>query len=478
MPKLNELTLLETIEGLKNGEFTSREVTRACLDQIEKHDNDIHAFVHVEGQGALLAAEAADKEISEKGVEAFENKPLLGVPYACKDNFCTKGIETTASSNILKGFIPPYESTVTKRLQDAGAVLLGKTNLDAFAHGSSTETSDFFTTLNPWDTSRVAGGSSGGSAAAVASNMAIFAIGSETAGSIRGPAAWCGISGIKPTYGRVSRYGVIAMASSTDSPGPLAKNIQDATYVLEVISGNDPFDATSSNEEINFNYSNLQEKSLSGIKIGKPASYFSDDIEPETKKQVINSLSYLGELGAEIVDIDLLDPKYSIAVYTILQRSEVSSNLARFSGVRYGKTRDNFNEENKKRIMLGSYSLSSGYYDQYYSKAQKVRTLIIEDFERVFKEVDVIVSPSMPSVALKVGESEKSPLFGELADVLNEASSVAGLAAVSVPCGFSKGLPIGMQIIGPQFSEKMILDVAHRFQLETEFHNKFAKLGE
>lgn len=384
----------------------------------------------------------------------------MGIPYACKDNFSTKGIRTTASSNVLKDYIPPFESTVTQKLKAAGAVLLGKTNMDAFAHGSSTETSDFFKTKNPHDQSRTPGGSSGGSACAVAANMCVFATGSETAGSLRGPASWCGVMGLKPTYGRVSRYGVVAMASSTDSPGPLTKTVYDAAYVLKIIAGKDPFDATSS-PTVPDNYLADRAFSLNGVKIGKPKSYFELDLEPGVRKQAESFIQLLAKAGAEIIDMDLLAPKYSIAAYTVLQRSEVSSNLGRLDGIRYGNTRAFFGAEAKNRMMLGAYTLSAGYYDQYYTKATRVRTLIVEDFNRAFAKVALIVAPSMPCAALELGESAKSPIFGELMDVINEPSSIAGLPGISIPFGADeRKLPVGMQFIGPQFSEKLLLDAA------------------
>ncbi len=314
---------------------------------------------------------------------------------------------------------------------------------------------------------KVPGGSSGGSAAAVAMNMCIFAIGTETAGSIRGPAAWCGIAGLKPTYGRVSRYGVIAMASSTDSPGPLAKTVKDSALLLEIIAGKDAFDATSSPKSVEAYSKLLTKKSLHGLRIGKPSIYFGDDIQIGTKEQVELAIKKLTDLGAEIIDIDLIDPKYSIAVYTILQRSEVSSNLARFDSIRYGGNREEFGFEAKKRMMLGAYVLSAGYYDAYYAKAQKVRTTIVEDFKKAFKHVDLIVTPTMPCTALPLGESNKSPIFGELMDRLAEPSSIAGLPAISVPCGFSEGMPVGLQFLGPQFSEKLLLETAFDFEQNT-----------
>lgn len=461
MKKLNELTIKEVIAGLKDKKFSSVEVTKACLVAIEELDSKINAFITVTKEHALEEAKKADKLIHEMGEKAFEKYPLLGVPYALKDNFCTKGILTTAASNIIKNFVPPYESTVSQKLKDAGAVLLGKTNMDAFAHGSSTETSDFFTTKNPYDYSRVAGGSSGGSAAAVATNMCIFAIGSETAGSIRQPASWCGVVGLKPTYGRTSRYGVIAMASSTDSPGPLTKTVYDAAYVLNVIAGVDEHDSTSSPEEV-LNYPELLEGKK--LKVGVPASYFVEGMDEHVKKTVIEAIEKIKALGHEIVHLDLLDPKYSIAVYTIVQRSEVSSNLARFDGIRYGFDRSHFGFEAKKRIMYGTYTLSAGYYDQFYLKAQKVRTLVTEDFEEAFKKVDVIVSAVSPNVATQIGESANNSMFGELQDMLVEPSSIAGITGISIPCGMVHSLPVGLQILGNRFEEAKVLDLANQLE--------------
>lgn len=473
---IHTLSVLEAIDGLKKGEFTSVDLVNACYSQISKYDSKVKAFVVLTKEMALESAELADKLISEKGPDIFNEMPLLGIPYACKDNYNTEGVQTTASSNVLKGYISPYESTVTNRLKNAGAVLLGKTNMDAFAHGSSTETSDFFKTTNPWDYNKVPGGSSGGSAAAVAADMCIFATGSETAGSIRGPAAWCGITGLKPTYGRVSRYGLIAMASSTDSPGPLVKDALDAAYILKIIAGKDAFDATSSPVPTE-DYLNLMQKGdLNGVRIGRPRSYFEIELEPGVKQRSEEALEIFKQLGAEIVDMDLLSPKYSIAVYTILQRSEVSSNLARLDGIRYGNDRTNFGFEAKKRMMLGAYALSAGYYDQYYAKAQKVRTAIVEDFKKAFNDVDLIVGPAMPCVAMDLGESDKSPMFGELMDVLTEPSSIAGINGISVPCGLSGDMPVGLQIMANMFEETKVLKAAYRFQQVSNFHKVKAEL--
>ncbi len=474
----NELTLVEALEALRTKKIKSIELVNACFNQIEKHDTNIKAFLTLAKEHALDSANNADNLIAQLGDDAFEKYPLLGIPYACKDNFSTKGVQTTASSNILKGYIPPYESTVTQKLNLSGAIMIGKTNMDAFAHGSSTETSDFQTTVNPYDFTRVAGGSSGGSAAAVAMDMCTFAIGTETSGSIRGPASWCGISGFKPTYGRVSRYGVIAMASSTDSPGPMCKSAEDCAYVLNIIAGNDVNDATSSPlETINY-FERIKKYNLKGKKIGKPRSYFNLKLEPSVKKSVEEALEQLKSQGAEIIEMDLLDPKYSIAVYTILQRSEVSSNLARFDGIRYGRDRTQFGFEAKKRMMLGAYALSAGYYDQYYSKAQKVRTLLVQDFRSAFDKVDLIIGPMMPSVALKVGEGHTDPMFGEMMDILASPSSIAGISAISIPCGYDEnGLPIGMQILGPMFSEAEILGASYNYQQVTNFHKRKPKNG-
>ena len=472
----NTLTLVGAVEKLRTGEITSRQLVEDCFTQIDKYDGEIHAFLALRREEALVAADQADKLIAEKGGKIFATLPLLGVPYACKDNFSTIGTETTASSNILKDYQPVFESTVTQRLKDSGAILIGKTNMDAFAHGSSTETSDFGPTKNPWDLDRVPGGSSGGSAAAVAAHMCIFAIGSETAGSIRVPANWCGVTGLKPTYGRVSRYGVIAMASSTDSPGPITKSAADAALILDAIAGKDDLDATTLSGAPTGHTAPLTHGKIKGMKIGKPKSYFNLDLDPGVRKATEKAILQFEELGAEIVEIDLIDPNYSIGVYTILQRSEVSSNLARFDGIRYGKPRTEFGFEAKKRMMLGAYTLSSGYYDQYYSKAQKVRTLIIKDFRSAYEKVDLIIGPVMPNIALKIGESEKYALFGEMADLLQEPSAIAGLCAISMPCGFSENMPVGVQLIGNLLAEEKVLFAAAAYQSATDFHTQFPNL--
>lgn len=467
---LNTLTIAEAIKGLKEKKFSSVELTEACLDRINQVEDKLNAFVTTTKEDALEQAKKADEAISP-GVDLL----FLGIPFAIKDNFCTKGIKTTASSKVLKDFIPPYDATVVKKLKDAGVVIIGKTNMDAWAHGSSTETSDFGTTKNPWDLGRLSGGSSGGAAASLAADETIGSIGSETAGSIRQPASWCGVVGLKPTYGRVSRYGVIAMASSLDCPGPLAKTVEDSALILNVLAGVDLYDATSSPKDIEDYTKNLNNK-INGLKIGVADDYL-ENAEPKVREPVENALKEYAKLGAKVIRIKLFDPKYAIAVYTILQRAEVSSNLARYDGIRFGNDRSFFGQEAKRRIMLGTYALSAGYYDAYYSKAQKVRTVIVEDFARAFKEVDVILGPTAPVPALEVGASKNSAMFGEMMDILVEPSAIAGLPGISVPCGFTKeGLPVGVQIIGPQFAESLILNVANKYEQVTQWHQEKPKL--
>lgn len=407
-----------------------------------------------------------------ESVEVNEGE-LKGIPLAIKDNFCTKDLRTTASAKVLDTFIPPYESTVTSKLKDAGAYVLGKTNMDAWAHGSSTETSDYGPSKNPWDTERAPGGSSGGSAVAVSAGLAPAAIGSETAGSIRQPASWCGTVGLKPTYGRVSRYGVVAMGSSLDCPGPMTTNAEDAAYLLQLIAGKDPYDATTSPVQPD-NYMEAMEEKRK-LKIGITDEYF-EGVDESVKKRVEESIDILKKMGHEIKKIHLISPKYAISVYTVIQRAEVSSNLARYDGIRYGNPRSAFGREAKRRMMLGTYTLAHGYYDAYYKQAQKVRTLIIEDFRNVFKEVDVIVSPTTPVTALKLGEFEKYPFFGEMMDVLNEPAAVSGIPAINVPCGFDdNGLPVGIQAMGNYFAESTLLQFAYQFEKETNYFDVIKK---
>ncbi len=464
---MNNLTIKKAKEGLKKKDFSSFELTKACLEQIKKTEPKLNAFVTISEKEALEQARKADELINNEP-RAISHQPLLGIPIAIKDNFSTRGIRTTASSKVLDEYVPPYDATVVRKLKDAGAVILGKTNMDAWAHGSSTETSDYGATKNPWNTNHLPGGSSGGSAAAVAADEVIAAIGSETAGSIRQPASWCGVVGLKPTYGRVSRYGVIAMGSSLDSPGPITKTVEDSAIILGVLAGIDENDATTSPLPVG-NYSQKLNKNIKELKIGISSQYFIKGIDKEVEESVKAAIKKFESLGANIEEIKLFDPKYAIDVYTIIQRSEVSSNLARYDGIRYGFGREKFAEEAKRRIMFGTYALSSGYYDQYYNKAQQVRTVIIKDFEKAFEKVDIIIAPTSPSLALPVGSTKDASMFGEIADVLVEPSSIAGLAGINIPIGFSKsGLPIGMQIIGPQFSEQLVLSSASQYEINTQ----------
>lgn len=386
-----------------------------------------------------------------------------GIAIAIKDNFLTKGLRTTAASKLLGNYIPSYSATVVKRLEENGYWVYGKTNLDAWCHGSSTETSDYGPTLNPYDSSRLAGGSSGGSAAAVASGIINVAIGSETAGSIRGPASWCGVVGIKPTYGRVSRYGVIAMGSSLDSPGVLAKDVKSGAKVLKVIAGNDPFDATTSKTEVD-DYPSLLNGNIKNKKIGIIDNYFLESMDKKNVDKTYQAINILKKQGALISSIKTLDPKYAVGVYTVIQRSEVSSNLARYDGVRYGEDRSIFGEEAKRRILLGGYTLSSGYQDRYYKKALQIRTMYINDFNNLFKKFDVLVGPTMPTIAPKLGITKGQAMFGEMADILAEPAAISGLCAVTIPCGLVEGLPIGLQFIGKQFDEANILNIAYSYE--------------
>ena len=399
----------------------------------------------------------------------FKKKVVKGIPIAVKDNILVKGLPCTAGSKILEHYIAPYSATVIKRLKKAGFGVLGKTNMDEFAMGSSTENSAFGPTLNPLDQERVPGGSSGGSAAAVAAGLVDFALGSDTGGSIRQPAAWCGVTGFKPSYGRVSRYGVIAMASSTDSPGPIARTVEDAALITSVIAGIDKYDATTSPRAVEPYHQLLKRKDLKGMKIALVKDYLLPSMRTEVKTLIQNAAKHLESLGAKIEEISLLDPKYSIGVYTVVQRSEVSSNLARYDGIRFGHGREEFGDEAKRRIMLGTYTLSAGYYDAYYKKAVAVRTKIVEEFENTFKQFDAYIGAVSPGPAQKLGATKDEAMFGEMADILVNPSSIAGLTSAGFPCGFVDDLPIGLQITGNQFEETKILDIAHLYQTTTDF---------
>jgi len=468
-------TIVELHQDLLSKKYSATELTKEYYKNIYSK-KELNVFVNLTEEKALAAAENVDLKLKNNQ----EISLIAGIPTALKDNFNWIDTITTASSKILKDYISPYNATVTQKLIDNDAVILGKANMDAFAHGSSTETSDFGTTLNPYNKNNVAGGSSGGSAAAVAADMVAYSIGSETAGSVRGPAAWCGLYGFAPTYGRNSRYGVIAMGSSLDRPGVLANSVVDCAIVSDIIGGHDLKDATSIPELKTAYYQNLNSQK-NALKLGLPKQFLDERIDSEVTRRVLEIISEFEKLGGEIIELDLLDPKYSMAVYTIICRSEVSSNLARIDGIRYGYNSANvaenildqialnrgegFGNEAKQRSMTGAYALSAGYYDAYYKKAQLVRTLIIDDFAKAFEKVDLIIGPTMPSVAAKLGSTANNPLFGELADLLTEPSALAGLPCISIPVGTNlEGLPIGMQIFGPQFAEQQVLDLAYIYE--------------
>lgn len=434
------------------------ELIKKLYLEIDKQNKNINGYLTLSKEKALDKA---------KKMTQFD-KPLSGIPLAIKDNFCTKDLTTTASARLLKDFVPPYNATVIERLEQNGAIIIGKTNMDAWAHGSSTETSDFGTTHNPYDLNRVPGGSSGGSAAVVASGTPPFALGSETAGSIRQPSAWCGTVGLKPTYGRVSRYGLISMASSFDCPGPITRNVEDSALILQLIAGFDKFDASTSNKPVP-NYLNSLKKKKA-LTIGLSDSYL-EGVDSKIIAKFEKAIITLKKMGYKFKKIDLINPKYSISCYTILQSAEVSSNLCRYDGIRFGHSRKKFSEQAIRRMMLGTFTLSVGYYDAYYLKAQKVRTLIMNNFKKVFQEVDLIASPTTPTTALKIGEGAKNPMFGEIMDQLVEASSIAGLPGINLPIGLENNLPVGIQIFGPWFSEENIINIAQNYQEETSFYN-------
>ena len=468
--ELLNLTITQAHEGLKKKKFSSKELTKAHLDHIKKTDEKIGAYLSITEDLALSQAEKADKLISENN----NFHPLTGVPCSIKDAILVEGQIATAGSKMLENYEAPYDATVISRLKKEGSVILGKTNLDEFAMGASTENSAYKVTKNPHDTSRVAGGSSGGSAASVAAKQAIFSLGSDTGGSIRLPASFCGVVGLNPTYGSVSRYGLIALASSLDQIGPFTRSVEDCKIVFKTILGKDVMDATSSSYA--FSDSDV---SLQGLKIGIPKEYFAKGIDVEVEKVIKNSINKAEENGAEIVEIDLPNSEYAIACYYIIVPSEASSNLARYDGIRYGlndqsakdlldvylKSRGKgLGQEPKRRIMLGTYALSSGYYDAYYKKAQEVRGLIRKDFTEAFKKVDLIFSPVAPFTAFKVGEKANDPLSMYLVDIYTSAVKLAGLPALSLPAGFAGKLPVGLQIIGNHFEESKILSIADKLE--------------
>ncbi|MFB3925072.1 MAG: Asp-tRNA(Asn)/Glu-tRNA(Gln) amidotransferase subunit GatA [Syntrophales bacterium] len=479
--ELYRLTIHELQNLFKRGEITSREVTESVFRRIEAVEGKVHSYITLLKDSAMEEARVADGSI-RRG----EIRPLTGIPVALKDILCTKGIKTTCGSRILYNYIPPYDATVVKKLKAAGAVFVGKTNMDEFAMGSSTETSYFGLTKNPWDLERIPGGSSGGSASAVAADECIAAIGSDTGGSIRQPAALCGVVGMKPTYGRVSRYGLIAFASSLDQIGPFAKDVEDCAIMMNAIAGYDPMESTSVPVDVP-DYRSFTGKDISGWTLGIPREYFIKGIDPEVLSAVKKAIGVLESLGAECVDISLPHTEYCLAVYYIIAPAEASSNLARYDGVKYGyrakdardllemykKTRsEGFGAEVKRRIMLGTYSLSSGYYDAYYRKASQVRTLIKRDFEDAFRKCDVVVTPTTPTPAFKVGEKTDDPLQMYLSDIFTISANLAGIPGISVPCGYSgTGLPIGLQFLAGHFQEGKLIQIASAY----ERHSKLEK---
>jgi aspartyl-tRNA(Asn)/glutamyl-tRNA(Gln) amidotransferase subunit A len=482
---LNQLTISELAAKLASREISAREITQSCLDQIARVDGKIHAFISHDSADALAQADAADKLFSHGDRDA--SRPLLGIPVAIKDVLAVKNQPLNCGSKILGKFISPYDATVIEKLKAAGAIIFGRCNMDEFAMGSSTENSAFGVTRNPWDTTRIPGGSSGGSAAAVAADECIASLGTDTGGSIRQPAALCGCVGLKPTYGRVSRYGLVAFASSLDQIGPLTKDVRDSATMLEVLSGVDPRDSTSVSQSAP-NYTAALDGKIKGLKLGLPKEYMIGGLDAEVKAAVDAAVKKFTELGAEIVEISLPHTDYAAATYYIIAPAEASANLARFDGIRYGarvdgadpielysKTRGaGFGAEVKRRIILGTYVLSSGYYDAYYLRAQKVRTLIRNDFLKAFEKVDVIVTPTTPTAAFKIGEKSDDPLQMYLSDIFTISCNLTGICGISVPCGFTQNpkLPIGLQLLGKPFGEGTILRIAHAYEQSTDWRTE------
>jgi aspartyl-tRNA(Asn)/glutamyl-tRNA(Gln) amidotransferase subunit A len=485
--ELYNLTIHELHDMLNTGETTAQAVTESVLNRIQAVDDKVRAYITVTEDVARSLAMEADKRFSLKDA----GPALLGIPVAIKDNMCTEGIRTTCASKILDNFVPPYDATVVRKLKQDGAVISGKPNLDEFAMGSSTENSGFQITRNPWDLERIPGGSSGGSAAAVAAGECIAALGSDTGGSIRQPAACCGVVGLKPTYGRVSRYGLVAFASSLDQIGPITKDVTDAAIIMNVISGHDSQDSTSADIAAPDFTASLK-KDIRGMKVGVPKEYFIEGMDPEVETAVRDAIKILEGLGATVREVTLPHTAYAVATYYILATSEASSNLARYDGVKYGvraggakdlldmymKSRSQgFGPEVKRRIMLGTYALSAGYYEAYYKKAQQVRTLIKRDFDEAFKAVDIIATPTAPTAAFKIGEKSADPLQMYLSDIFTISVNLAGIPGISIPCGFTKSaLPIGLQLLGRHFDEEAILHASFAYEQATEWHKRRAKL--
>ncbi len=480
--KLYSLTIHELHELLKKGEVTSTEITESVFERIGQVEDNVGAYITLTRDVAVDMAREADEEIRRKNISY-----LTGIPAGIKDIMCTRGIRTTCGSRILEKFIPPYDGTVIKRLKDLHFILTGKLNMDEFAMGSSTEHSALCLTRNPWSLETIPGGSSGGSAAAVAADECIYSLGSDTGGSIRQPAALCGVVGLKPTYGRVSRFGLVAFASSLDQIGPITKDVTDCAIVMSAIAGYDPYDSTSVPKDVP-NYTQALKDGLRGFRIGVPKEYFVEGLDTDVEQSVKKAILLLEDLGAKPVEVSLPHTEYAVAVYYIIAPAEASSNLARYDGVRYGyrakdekelfdmycKTRSlGFGSEVKRRIMLGTYALSAGYYDAYFKKASQVRTLIIQDFEEAFERCDVLINPVSPTPAFRIGEKVSDPLQMYLCDIFTIPANLAGIPAISIPCGYSKeGLPIGLQIMARHFEEENILKVAYNFEQNTTYYLK------
>lgn len=485
MEQLTNLGVADARAGLADGRFSSVELTQANLQRIEQVDGALQAYLRTTPAKALEEAAEADRLRADG-----DDRPLLGVPLAIKDVLMTEGIETTAGSRILEGFVPPYTATAVQKLEAAGAIVLGKTNTDEFAMGSSTENSGYGATRNPWDAERVPGGSSGGSAAAVAADEAPAALGTDTGGSVRQPAALCGVVGLKPSYGRVSRYGLIAYGSSLDQIGPLTKSVVDAALLLQVIAGADSHDSTTLPADVP-NYAEALSEKIVGIRIGIPQEYFVQGIQPEVEAAIRIAIEQFATLGAEIVPIQLPSTELALPVYYLVVTAEASANLARYDGIRFGLSVDGetifdhfrqtrgagFGPEVKRRIMLGTYALSAGYYDAYYLKAQQVRTLIRQEFERAFTEVDVVLSPTSPTTAFRIGEKVDDPMAMILTDIFTTTANLCGLCGISIPCGFDgEGLPIGLQLLGPSLGEEVILRAAYAYEQSTDWHLRRSNL--
>ncbi len=480
---MHRINITQAQELLRSKKLSSVQLTEAVFSRIDQVEEKVQAFAHLTRENALEQAKNADTRIA-----AGEEAPLLGIPIALKDLICTKGIRTTCSSKILDQFVSPYNATVTEKLIQAGAVIVGKTNMDEFAMGSSNENSHYHPTMNPWALDRVPGGSSGGSAVAVSAHQCVAALGSDTGGSIRQPASFCGVTGLKPTYGRVSRFGLVAFASSLDQIGPLTKTVADTATLLNVISGKDPRDSTSADVPPP-DFTQALKKDVQGMKLGIPKEYFTGGINPDVEKVIQDGIRTLESLGMKTVEVSLPHLDYAVATYYIIACAEASTNLSRFDGVKYGYRTDKtdslvsmyentreegFGEEVKRRIILGTFVLSSGYYDAYYLKGQKVRTLIKQDFENALNQCDVIASPVAPYPAFKLGEKLDDPLQMYLADIYTISANLAGIPAMSIPCGFTstENLPVGLQLMGKHFDESSLITVGHKFQQATDFHSK------